>query len=617
MFFIKMGKVKRLSITFIIIVLTAVLSIRLASLFASPNSGLKAVFENIESPLYGGEEGADPNDQKLSASNTGYSNDDIDNYNDNNFRISNEDNKDNDNNEDNYNDNNDNSNENNDDNNKDNQSNKKEGQEKTEADDMPPVNQAMLDAQKGQEEDAVPAPASATKVAKTVPDPITGEKEKYPLDLKDPNNIKTEVEYDFSTGNYIIRTKIGDIDIATPLVLTPDEYKQRTLKEQMARYWDEKNADALSNYESKFNITDMKFSLGPAEKLFGPGGVQVKTQGSAELSFGIKHNNIQNYSLAERLRKTTVPDFNEKIQLNVNAKVGEKIGFTMNYNTEATFDFDQQLLKLNYNGNEDEIIKSIDVGNVSLPLNSTLIKGSSALFGLKTELQFGKLNIVAVVSQQQSETQHVNSQGGAQLMDFEVDIDNYDENRHFFLAHFFRDNYDKNMQKLPYITSGVTITRCEVWVTNKRGNFDQARNIIAFMDLGEQYRIDNSHWNPLTTVQPDNSSNNLYDEVKDLGIRDIQSCNSILDNAYNAYGILGGEDYEKIESARRLESSEYTLNSQLGYISLRTALNSDEVLAVAYEYTYNGKTYQVGEFSTDGINAPNALILKLLKGTAT
>lgn len=619
-----MGRIKRLSITFTIIVLTAVLSIRLASLFAAPNNdgfsvidlfsekrevdGASILGASDENSILGADGASISETDGASILQANGASDQGGNF----FQEG---------------------------------ADVLENQYKTniapdgayqqngafaedellamnlmaeeENDSLPVVNEEMLEAQKGQDKDDTPAPASATKVAKTTPDPITGESEKYPIDLKNPNNIETVVEYDFATGNYIIHTKIGDIDIATPLVLTPDEYKERTLKEQMARYWDEKNADALSNYESKFNITDMKFSLGPAEKIFGPGGVQVKTQGSAELSFGIKHNNIQNYSLAERLRKTTVPDFNEKIQLNVNAKVGEKIGFTMNYNTEATFDFDQQLLKLNYNGNEDEIIKSIDVGNVSLPLNSTLIKGSSALFGLKTELQFGKLNIVAVVSQQQSETQHVNSQGGAQLMDFEVDIDNYDENRHFFLAHFFRDNYDKNMQKLPYITSGVTITRCEVWVTNKRGNFDQARNIVAFMDLGEQYRIDNNHWNPLSTVQPDNSSNNLYDEVKDLGIRDIQNCNSILDNAYNMYGILGGEDYEKIESARRLEPSEYTLNTQLGYISLRTALNSDEVLAVAYEYTYNGKTYQVGEFSTDGINAPNALILKLLKGTAT
>lgn len=466
--------------------------------------------------------------------------------------------------------------------------------------------------------DSVPPPASLYSVKSSVVEGYDDLNEAAAIDLEDPQNVNTVIEFDVASGCYIVKSMVGDMVIATPLSLTPDEYKSYSLQKQMSKYWAEKNAEAAKNYEDKFNISDMKFSLGPAEKLFGPGGVQVKTQGSAELTFALKHNNVQNYALVERLRKTTTFDFDENIQLNVNAKVGDKIGFAMNYNTEATFDFDQQMLKLDYKGKEDEIIKSIDVGNVSMPLNSTLIKGSSALFGLKTELQFGKLSLMGVISQQQSESQNVSSKGGAQLLDFEVEVDDYDENRHFFLSHFFRDTYDQNMEKLPYITSGVTITRCEVWVTNKRGNFEQARNIIAFMDLAEQSHIDNNHWTPRAVLQPDNSSNSLYDEVKVLpSVRDIQQCNAVLDAAYNGFGIVGGEDYEKIESARRLEQSEYTLNAQLGFISLKTSLNSDEVLAVAYEYTYNGKTYQVGEFSTDGVQTPNSLIVKLLKGSAT
>lgn len=466
--------------------------------------------------------------------------------------------------------------------------------------------------------DSVPAPRGAKAVRKTVASNIDEVTQTLPIDLKNPSNINTAVDYDTRTGRYIVRSRIGDTEIATPFSLTPDEYKQKSLKKEMSNYWKTKNAEAQKNYEDKFNIADMKFSLGPAEKLFGPGGVQIKTQGSAELSFGIRNNIIKNYSLPERLRNTTTPDFDENIQLSVNATVGDKIGFTMNYNTEATFDFDQQMLKLNYKGNEDEIIKSIDVGNVSLPLNSSLIKGNSALFGLKAELQFGKLSITGVVSQQQSETKNVSSKGGSQLLDFEVSADNYDENRHYFLSHFFRNTFDQNMAKLPYVTSGITITRCEVWITNRRGNFDQARNIIAFMDLAEFDSIDNPYWVRRTTTFPDNSSNSLYDEVKSIdAVRDIQQCNATLAALYSQYGIMGGEDYEKIESARRLDPSEYTLNTQLGFISLRQSLNNDEVLAVAFEYTYNGKTYQVGEFSTDGVEAPKSLIVKLLKGSAT
>ena len=441
--------------------------------------------------------------------------------------------------------------------------------------------------------------------------------QQYPMDIQ-PSNVQTSVEYDPNTGNYIFHTKVGDMDIATPFVMSDGEYKEYTQRSAMSNYFRAKNAEAQSNFEDKFNLADMKFSLGPAEKVFGPGGVQLKTQGSAELVFGIVTNKIDNPSLSERLRKTTSFDFDTKIQLNVNGKVGNKINFTMNYNTEATFDFDQQMLKLSYEGMEDEIVRKVEVGNVSMPLNSSLIRGSSALFGFKTDLQFGKLSVSAVVSQQKSSSQKVSSKGGSQKREFEVAIDKYDENRHFFLSQYFRDTYDQNMSKLPYIASGVTINRIEVWVTNKRGNFDQARNIIGFMDLAEGQTVDNPHWASRGQRYPDNASNTLYDEIKAIGgIRDIQQFNSLMEANYAALGIEGGEDYEKIESARRLESSEYTLNSTLGFISLKTALNADEVLAVAYEYTLGGKTYQVGEFSTDGIETPNALIVKMLKSSAS
>ena len=440
----------------------------------------------------------------------------------------------------------------------------------------------------------------------------------YPFDLQNPENINTVVEYDPATGNYIIHTRVGENDISTPFMMTESEYRDYAARKAIQDYWKEKNNTGERNNEEKFNITDMKFDIGPADKIFGPGGVRLKTQGSAELQFGFNHNYIDNPALTEKSRKNNVFDFDEKIQLNVNGKVGDKVNFNMNYNTEASFDFDQQAVKLAYKGKEDDIIQNIEAGNVSMTLNSSLITGSQALFGIKTDLQFGKLKVQAIVSQQNSESQTVSSKGGAQTTEYEIAIDNYDENRHFFLGHYFRDTYETSMSKLPHIMSGVTIQRIEVWVTNKRGNYDNARNIVAFMDLGEPKHIDNNHWVPDASSQlPRNKANSLYNEVINLpGIRDIQQTNNILTTQYAGNDINGGEDYEKIESARLLSSSEYTLNSALGILSLQTSLNPDEVLAVAYEYTYAGQTYQVGEFSTDGIEAPNTLVVKLIKSTA-
>ena len=444
---------------------------------------------------------------------------------------------------------------------------------------------------------------------------------KSSMDLQQPENVKKEVEYQPETGYYIMHTKVGDTDIATPYMMTEREFREWSADQAMKQYWQKKIGEVEHNNERKFDITDMKFNIGPADKVFGPGGVQLKLQGSAELMFGFKHQYIDNPALTQRSRNNNIFDFDEKIQLSVNGKVGDKLGFTMSYNTESSFNFDRQNIKLSYKGKEDDIIQSIEAGNVSLNLNSGLIRGSQALFGIKTDLKFGKFTIQALLSQQNSQSQSVSSQGGAQMTKFDIAADAYDENRHFFLSHWFRDNYEKSMLQLPYIASGVTINRIEVWVTNKRGRYDEARNIIAFADLGEAQskHIMNDHWSEQgSVIYPYNKANSLYEEITSMaGVRNIQQANALL-ATLSAYDITGGVDYEKVESARLLSSSEYTLNATLGYISLRSALNQDEVLCVAYEYTYGGQVYQVGEFSTDAsesLRSPNALILKMLKST--
>ncbi|MBR3648459.1 MAG: cell surface protein SprA [Paludibacteraceae bacterium] len=440
------------------------------------------------------------------------------------------------------------------------------------------------------------------------------------MDLADPKNIETLTDYDPVTNCYIIRTKVGDVEIASPFMMTEAEYMAYTEQQVMQAYWQKKIGEVEHNNESKFDITDMKFNIGPADKVFGPGGVQLKMQGSAEMRIGGKLQFVDNPALTQTARRTGGLDFDMKIQASVNGKVGDKVNFNLNYNTESSFDFDRQNLKLAYKGGEDDIIQTLEAGNVSMDLKSNLISGPQALFGVKTNLKFGKLKIQALLSQQNSESQTVNTQGGAQMTAFEITADSYDENRHFFLNYFFRDNYEKAMATLPYIASGVQVTKVEVWITNKKGSYDQNRNIIAFVDLGEN-RLEhfyNTNWNSTGAAAPTNKANTLYSTVtSNPSVRNLQESNTILSTIN---GMVGGEDFEKIESARLLNSSEYTLNAALGYISLKQALNQDEVLAVAYEYTYGGQVYQVGEFSTDGgdnLRAPNALVLKMLKAAGS
>ncbi|MCP9612720.1 cell surface protein SprA [Coprobacter tertius] len=463
--------------------------------------------------------------------------------------------------------------------------------------------------------DSVKTVKSRFPVTKTSPETYDDLLKKSPADLKTPENVQTVVEYDPQTNSYVIHSKVGDYDIMTPFMLSADEYKDYSLQKSMQAYYQQKNAESFAKRKEGFNFLDMKFNIGPLDKVFGPGGVQIKTQGSAEITMSIKTNKIDNPALAIRARKKTYFDFDEKIQANVTAKVGDKLNFGMNYNTDATFDFDQQKLKLQYEGKEDEIIKNIEAGNVSMTTGSSLIRGSAALFGVKATLQFGKLTATALVSQQESESKTVNSSGGGQMTDFEFSADQYDENRHFFLAQYFRDNYDNFISKLPYISSGITINRIEVWVTNKQSNFDQSRNIVAFMDLAESDKLAYPGWGNGGSKIPSNNSNRLYSVIKSIeGARNINLVTQALEENLPPQ-VVGGQDYVKIENARKLESSEYVLNSQLGYISLKSRLNSDEVLAVAFEYTKNGQHYQVGEFSGNITNTDECLFLKMLKGT--
>ena len=443
-------------------------------------------------------------------------------------------------------------------------------------------------------------------------------KEAGPMDLKTPSNITTTAEYDFLTGCYVIRTKVGETDIATPFMLSADQYNNWQMRQSMQEYYRMRNAELFEKKAKEpFNVLDMNFALGPLEKIFGPGGVQLKTQGSVQIQMGIKSNKTDNPALPLNSRRKTYFDFDQKIQATIGASVGDKLKFNMTYNTDATFDFDSKNLKLQFEGKEDDIIKSIEAGNVSMTTGSSLIRGSTALFGVKTKLQFGKLTATALVSQQNSESKTVNTKGGVQTTDFSINCDEYDQNRHFFLSHFFRDNYDQFASKLPYVSSGVNITRIEVWVTNKSGNYNQSRNIVAFMDLAENKVLANNYWSPnMALDNPANSSNNLLSVIKEQypDARNINTVTQALESL-SAYGIEGGKDYEKVESARLLSSSEYTLNSSLGYISIKSALNADEVLGVAFEYTYKGQVYQVGEFSGDITTTGNSLYVKMLKST--
>ncbi len=448
-------------------------------------------------------------------------------------------------------------------------------------------------------------------------------KDSSKLFLKNPSNIRTEIEYDPVTDEYNFVEKVGNLNFRLPKTMTKKEFQKYDFEQSVQNYW--RSQTQIKSIEDKGGLIP-KLTVGGEtfNKIFGSNTIDIRPQGYVEVSFGYQMNSTENSAIPLRLRKVPTFDFNQKIQMNVMGKIGDKMEMRVNYNTEATFDYENKM-NLGYTGDEDQIVRKIEAGNVSLPLNGSLITGGSNLFGVKTELQFGKLNLTTIFSQNKGETQVIDSEGGAQKKTFEIASSDYDANRHFFLAQYFRDHYNESLETLPIVRSSITINKIEVWVTNKSSNFKEARNILAFMDLGEHdpniyNKIgafqENSGFQYPENIYPFNEANGLYQQIISnySGIRQSDNINKTL-SPLTGSNFVGGQDFEKIEQARLLSESEYTINPNLGYISLRSALNSDEVLAVAFNYTANGKTYQVGEFSTGGVNAPETLVLKLLKGT--
>ena len=427
-------------------------------------------------------------------------------------------------------------------------------------------------------------------------------------DLKNPSNYKDSVVYDAKTKRYIVYEKIGTKYYRTPTTYSFEEYWKLKGRQSEIEYFKKRsNTTSILNrgkVKPKLSVYDGLFN-----RLFGNGKINITPQGNVSVTAGYQGQNIKNPTLPERARKNGGFDFDMQAQLNVNADIGGKLKFPISYNTLANFGQDNQL-KLDYTGLDDEIIKRFELGNVSFPSRSTLIPGAQQLFGVKTQLQFGKLFLTAVLANQKSQRQSANLQGGSASQLFEVKADEYEENRHFLAAQYFRANFNQVMRNLPAVTAPVQILRMEVWVTNRNGTTTDTRDVVGLMNLGE----DGNLVNPGI---PTNATNPIYSTI---AANPNNRNPSLVYNNLLSLGLQPVQDFEKT-FARKLDSTQYTFHDKVGFISLSQPLQTDEVLAIAYQYSFNGKIYQVGEFSQDlppdsSSGTQKILFLKLLKATS-
>ena len=446
-----------------------------------------------------------------------------------------------------------------------------------------------------------------------IDDPFQSEENLSNIDFSDA--ITRDIQYNPETGEYDIVTKIGDTVISSDS-MTDEEFLEYSRENNMEEYFQQR-VDYDIMQSRSVEEPDLSVYLDTTAIPF----LDVQPFGSFDVIAGIRTQNVENPTLPVRQRKTAGLDFDMNIRMGVTGSIADRLNFDANYNTETNFNFNRNQFNVGYEGKEDDILQNIEFGNVSMPLRSSLIQGNQSLLGVKSTLQFGRLTATAVLSQQESQQRGIMLEGGAQVRQFEIKADEYEENKHYFLAHYFRDQYEDNLRTLPALTTPYNITRLQVWVTNRSFQTQNIRQFAAFTDLAEPDNIYNPSVQPLGgTNYADNRANTLYQTLTSSdAIRQPQTAPQFLQQN----NFLEGEDYEMI-TARKLNDNEFDFNRDLGYISLNRTLAPDEVLAVAFEYTdLQGNVRRVGEFSENlGLSSDNnnntdqLLVLKLLKPRA-
>lgn len=438
--------------------------------------------------------------------------------------------------------------------------------------------------------------------------------------LANPSNIKREVIFDPLTRQYMVSESLGSSLYRPPQYLSFEEYQQLENKQILRRNWEEFSNQPLNQSRTERLIPTIYLQSEVFERIFGSNAIDIIPRGSADITLRGQKNQNANPMYNERQRKQWGFDFDQNIQMNLVGQIGDRLKLTTNFNSQAQFDFENQI-RLDYTGKDDDIIRRIEVGNVSMPLTTSLITGTEALFGVKTHMQFGRLHFTGVFSQQKSQQREIVVKNGAQESEFALKADEYEDNQHYFLGQYFRDNFNRAMSLAPMITTNINITHIEVWISNRSNAVEGSRDVLALMDLGEYNPYNTMLINPMTSVMPSTGipgellpqySNDLLQKLP-ANARFTNS-NAIQDFFW---GQGNNDNYAKLTYARKLnEGTDFTLDRRLGFISLRLPLQGDQVLAVSYRYTANGREYQVGEFSTDIAvtpSEPQMLYTKLLK----
>jgi cell surface protein SprA len=408
--------------------------------------------------------------------------------------------------------------------------------------------------------------------------------------------LRRTVELD-STGNYvIIRELIANNEVREPLKIPLEQYIEMRLSSTERNEWEKlgykydlvQGKDDLGQLFS--DITNIEIPLPSVSflSIFGPPKISLKISGAVDIHGAWRNETTEGVTASLLGNTRNEPDFKQQVQINVNGTIGDKLTIAADWNTERTFEYENQL-KLHYKGYEDEIIQSIEAGNVSLQ-TSPLVGGGEALFGIKALFQFGPFTLTALASQKKSEVEEVSVSGGTQKNQFEVHAYDYSQNHYFVDLAYADENLNLFGQYFgnanPVIVSQYKIKELEVWkTTSAQLDIKEQRRANAFIDL---------------TVRKAAGDPEPYDDsFRDKDITEI-SGRSVINDRF----------------VPLVEGTDYDYNYAAGFISFKAPINKDDAIAIAYRA--EGDVGEVddyyGEFLEEVVNdTSKILVLKLVK----
>lgn len=413
---------------------------------------------------------------------------------------------------------------------------------------------------------------------------------------------ETTVERD-SLNRFHVRRTIHDIEVGVPRIMEFEEYAQRSLEHRKRQNWERLVEESERRRDDRRGLLDFTLDLPVDESsafatIFGRPEVNLSVTGTANMDVGASIQETLDPSLPPDQQRRIDPLFNQNLQLNIEGTIGDKLFIRTDWDTERSFDW-QNRLNIVYEGYEDEIIQSIELGNVSMSTGNSLIRGGSALFGIRSEAQFGPLTLTGIISQQEGDSQTETISGGSTESEISLRPTDYQEDRHFFLDFFSRQEFEGAMADPVIATRIFDITRMDVYLLNISAEAeDDQRRAIALTDLGTVEQGEDF-------AMPDPEGDPFDPSVLE-GFRDPDEGVSASDLG------VASDEFEEGYFIPLQEGQDYTYDETLGFISLETSISDRQAVAVSFAYRdpQTNEIVNVGDVNEGG---SDRLFLKLLR----